>query len=131
VMVSLSVPNKELGKDIAMHIAASKPIAIDAEDLPADLLVGEEEIYKAQFATSGKPPEIIAKMVGGRLQKFISESVLLRQPFIKDPDICVNDLLKKANAKVISFVRYEVGEGIEKKSADFASEVMAQVEGKK
>jgi elongation factor Ts len=130
-LVKLSVDNKDLGKDIAMHIVASKPLAISPEDLPQDLLAKEKEIYLAQVRDSGKPPQIMEKMVEGKLQKFISEMTLTKQPFVKDPDTTVGALLQKAGAKVLEFVRFEVGEGIEKEQCDFASEVMAQVEGKK
>ncbi|EKE01617.1 MAG: hypothetical protein ACD_21C00090G0023 [uncultured bacterium] len=131
VLVDLSTVNAELGKDIAMHIAASKPIAVLPEELPQDLLNKEKEICLAQVQTSGKPPEILEKMVTGRMQKFINESTLIKQPFVKNPDIAVSELLQQANAKVLSFVRFEVGEGIEKKDVDFASEVKAQVESQK
>ena len=123
VLVELSVVNSDLGKDISMHIAASKPIAVLPEGLPQDLLNKEKEICLAQVQASGKPPEIIEKMIVGRMQKFVSESTLIKQPFVKNPDITVADLLKQANAKVLSFVRFEVGEGIEKKETDFATEV--------
>lgn len=131
VLVALSAANPEVGKDVAMHIAASKPTAIKAEDLPQDLLAKEKEIYLAQVKDSGKPAAILEKMVTGRLQKFISESTLLSQPFVKNPDITVGALLQQAGITVSAFTRYEVGEGIEKKETDFAAEVMAQVEGKK
>jgi len=130
VIVSLSVASKELGKDIAMHIAASKPMAITPDELPQELLAKEKEIYLAQVKDSGKPEAIIEKMVSGRLQKFINESVLLQQPFVKDPDTTIVALLQRQSAKVEAFVRYEVGEGIEKKETDFAEEVKAQVAGK-
>lgn len=131
VMVALTAANAEVGKDVAMHIAASKPTAIKAEDLPQDLIAKEKEIYLAQVKDSGKPAAILEKMVSGRLQKFISESTLLTQPFVKNPDITVGALVKQAGADITAFVRFEVGEGIEKKETDFAAEVMAQVEGKK
>lgn len=130
VLLSLSTADQELGKDIAMHIAASKPLTISPEELSQELLAKEKEIYLAQVQDSGKPKEIMEKMVTGRLQKFINESTLLNQPFVKDPEIKISSLLKKANAKILAFTRFEVGEGIEKKSVDFAREVMAQVEGK-
>lgn len=115
VLVELSNGNPELAKDVSMHIAASKPIAIAQENLPQDLLDKEKEIYLAQVQASGKPPEILEKMIAGRMQKFINESVLIKQPFVKNPDISVNDLLKQANARVLSFTRFEVGEGVENK----------------
>ena len=123
VLVELSAASSELGKDISMHIAASKPIAVLPEELPQDLLNKEKEICLAQVQASGKPPEIIEKMIVGRMQKFISESTLIKQPFVKNPDITVADLLKQTNAKALSFARFEVGEGIEKRKADFAAEV--------
>lgn len=127
VLVGLTVADPALGKDLAMHIAASKPQAIAAENLAQDLLTKEKEIYAAQFQTSGKPKEIIEKMVVGRLQKFISENTLLGQSFVKDPNISIAELLKRAHAQVIAFERFEVGEGIERKTADFAAEVQATV----
>lgn len=113
----------DLAKDIAMHIAANKPIAVTAAELPQELLDKEKEICLAQVATSGKPAEIVEKMVTGRMQKFISELTLLTQPFVKDPNITITDLLKQHGASVVSFTRFEVGEGIEKKESDFAAEV--------
>jgi elongation factor Ts len=129
VVVDLEGGNDELGKDIAMHIAASKPICVDETGVSQDLIAKEKEIYAAQAQESGKPAEIIEKMVLGRVQKFLKEVTLLGQPFVKDQDQTVDKLLKAAKAKVASFVRYEVGEGIEKKSENFAEEVMAQVKG--
>lgn len=117
----------DVAKDIAMHIAANKPIAVRAEELPQDLLDKEKEICLAQVATSGKPAEILEKMVTGRMQKFISELTLLTQPFVKDPNITVADLLKQSGADVVSFTRFEVGEGIEKKENDFAAEVASLI----
>ncbi|MEI8054860.1 MAG: translation elongation factor Ts [bacterium] len=114
VLVELSAASPEFGKDISMHIAASKPIVVLPEELPQDLLNKEKEICLAQVQTSGKPPEIIEKMIAGRMQKFISESTLVEQLFVKNPDITVADLLKQANAKALSFARFEVGEGIER-----------------
>lgn len=127
VMVKLTSNNLELGKDIAMHIAASRPEAISPDDLPADVIAKEKEIFMAQAAQSGKPAEIIEKMVVGRIKKFVGEVSLTGQPFVKDPSMTVGDLLKQHNAVVTDFVRFEVGEGIEKEEADFAAEVMAQV----
>jgi elongation factor Ts len=129
VVVDLEGGSDELGKDIAMHIAASKPICVDESGVSQDLIAKEKEIYTAQAQDSGKPAEIIEKMVMGRVQKYLKEVTLLGQPFVKDPDQTVDKLLKSANAKVASFVRYEVGEGLEKKSENFAEEVMAQVKG--
>jgi elongation factor Ts len=129
VLVELQKPDSELAKDIAMHIAASKPVAISEQDVPADILEREKEIYSAQAAESGKPADIIEKMVNGRLRKHIAEITLQGQPFVKDPDISVGKLLKDAGNEVKSFYRFEVGEGIEKKDENFAEEVMAQVRG--
>lgn len=131
VLVGLSIVNPELGKDLAMHIAACKPLAILPEELPHELLQKEKEIYMAELQGSGKPQEILEKIVTGRLQKFVSEMALVKQPFVKNPDITIENLLKGGNAKILSFVRFEVGAGIEKKVADFAAEVKAQTEAKK
>ncbi|OUV63455.1 MAG: translation elongation factor Ts [Gammaproteobacteria bacterium TMED119] len=127
VMVEMDNGTDELCKDIAMHIAASKPACVDESNVPAQLLQQEKDIFTAQAEDSGKPAEIIEKMVQGRLKKFLGEITLLGQPFVKDPDKSVEKLLAENAAKVISFQRYEVGEGIEKKSENFAEEVMAQV----
>lgn len=129
VMVQLNVDNVELGKDIAMHIAASAPQAINPDDVSKELVDKEREIFSAQAEASGKPPEIIEKMIDGRINKFLSEVCLLGQPFVKDPSKTVGTLLKGENAKVLSFQRFEVGEGIEKAEDNFAEEVMAQVRG--
>jgi len=129
VVVDVEGGSDELGKDIAMHIAASKPICVDESGVSQDVIAKEKEIYTAQAQDSGKPAEIIEKMVMGRVQKFLKEVTLVGQPFVKDPDQTVEKLLKAANAKVASFVRYEVGEGLEKKSENFAEEVMAQAKG--
>src|SRR3569623_1953019 len=118
-----------LAKDIAMHVAASKPVAVGPQDVSADVIAKEKEIYVAQAADSGKPAEIVEKMVMGRVRKFLSEITLLGQPFVKNPDQTVEQLLKEKGASVSGFVRYEVGEGIEKKVDNFAEEVMAQVRG--
>ena len=131
VLLGLSVVNSELGKDIAMHVAACKPIALSPEEFPRALLEKEKEIYLAQLRDSGKPAEILQKIVAGKIQKLISESVLIKQPFVKDPDATVENLLQKFNAGVLGFERFEVGEGIEKKETDFATEVKAQVDSKK
>lgn len=127
VLVELSAASLELGKDISMHIAASRPLAVLPEELPQDLLNKEKEICLAQVQTSGKPPEILEKMIVGRMQKFINESTLVKQPFVKNPDVTVADLLKQAGAQVLSFTRFEVGEGIEKKETDFAAEVKGMI----
>lgn len=129
VMVELRGGNEVLGKDIAMHIAASNPICVAADDVPADLLAKEREIYRAQVLDSGKPADIVEKIVDGRMRKYLGEVTLLGQPFVKDPEITVGKLLDQAKAEAIRFQRFEVGEGIEKKAVDFAEEVMAQVRG--
>lgn len=126
VEFSSMCPN-DVAKDIAMHIAANKPIAVRAEELPQELLDKEKEICLAQVAESGKPAEILEKMVTGRMQKFISELTLLTQPFVKDPNIIVAALLKQNGVDVVSFTRFEVGEGIEKKENDFAAEVASLI----
>ena len=127
VMVELEGGDAELGKDIAMHIAASKPACVSEADVDAATLDKEREIFSAQAAESGKPDNIIEKMVEGRIKKFLKEVTLLGQPFVKDPDQTVEQLLKSKNASVKRFVRFEVGEGIEKKEENFADEVMAQI----
>ena len=127
VMVELENGSDDLAKDIAMHVAASKPVCVDESGVPAETLQKEKEIFIAQAEGSGKPAEIIEKMVQGRLKKFLGEITLLGQPFVKDPDKSVEKLLQEKSASVISFIRYEVGEGVEKKSENFAEEVMAQV----
>ena len=126
VLVKLASGSESLAKDIAMHIAASKPVCVSADQVPAQLLDKEREIYRAQAAESGKPAEIMEKMVDGRIRKYLNEVTLLGQAFVKDPDQTVEKLLASADAQVQAFVRYEVGEGIEKKEDDFVSEVMAQ-----
>lgn len=129
VLVEMEGGDLELCRDIAMHIAASKPEFIKPEDVSADLVAKEKEIYKAQAEESGKPDEIITKMVEGRISKYLNEITLVGQSFVKDPDTKVGKLLDKANAKVNRFARFEVGEGIEKRDEDFAAEVMSQVKG--
>ncbi len=116
-----------LARDIAMHIAASKPLVVSPSDVPSDTVAKEKEIYMAQAAGSGKSQDILEKMVAGKLKKYLDEVSLLGQPFIKDPDTTVGNLLTKNRAKVISFTRFEVGEGIEKEEEDFVEAVMAQV----
>mgnify|MGYP000109027147 CR=1 FL=1 len=127
VAVVLKGGDEALGKDIAMHIAASRPICVSEADVPAEVLDKEKEIFIAQAQDSGKPMSIIEKMVEGRMRKYLAEVTLLGQAFVKDSDQTIAQLLKSAGAEVVSFLRYEVGEGIEKKQEDFAAEVMAQV----
>ena len=127
VMVDYTGGDETLGKDLAMHIAASKPVCVSGEQISPDLLARERAIYSAQAAESGKPADIVAKMVDGRVAKYLAEVTLLGQPFVKDPDQTVGKLLASKSAQVNSFTLFVVGEGIEKKSGDFAAEVMAQV----
>jgi len=117
------------GKDIAMHVAASKPVCVDESGVPAEIVAKEREIFAAQAAASGKPANIVEKMVDGRIKKFLGEVTLLGQPFVKDPEQTVAALLKSKGCQVRRFVRFEVGEGIEKAESNFAEEVMAQVRG--
>jgi elongation factor Ts len=126
-MVSLQGGNDDLARDIAMHVAATNPVCTDEGGVPADMLERERRIFAEQAAESGKPPEIVEKMVVGRVNKFLKEITLVGQPFVKDPDITVAKLLENAGASVTGFVRYEVGEGIEKKEDNFVEEVMSQV----
>ena len=126
-LVSMSGGSAELARDVAMHIAATNPVCVDEEGVPADALERERRIFVEQAAASGKPPEIVEKMVTGRVAKFLKEITLLGQPFVKDPDVSVGQLLKSADATVNSFVRFEVGEGIEKKQENFAEEVLSQI----
>lgn len=129
VVVELEGGDSALARDIAMHIAASNPVCIAEEDVPAELLEKEKELLMAEAADSGKPADIIDKMVQGRIRKYLAEVTLVGQPFVKDPDQTVAQLLKGAGASVTAFHRLEVGEGIEKKVENFADEVMAQVRG--
>jgi len=129
VLVELQGGDTELARDIAMHIAASKPQCVNEADVSREIIEKEREIFSAQAETSGKPANIIEKMVDGRIRKFLAEITLVGQPFVKDPDQSVGQLLKSAGAGVIGFARMELGEGIEKKSENFADEVMAQVKG--
>src|SRR5450631_4025304 len=126
-LVALQGGDDSLARDIAMHVAAANPAYIDASDVPADMLTKEREILTEQTKGEKKPPDIIAKMVEGRLRKFLAEITLMGQPFVKDEDTTVEKLVKKAGAKVLMFARYEVGAGIEKKQDDFVREVMDQV----
>lgn len=129
VLIALQGGDEALARDVAMHIAAVNPMVVRAEDVPEDVLAKESEIYSAQARESGKPEEIIEKMIQGRLRKFIAEVTLLEQPFVKDPDTTIGALLKQSDADVVSFLRFEVGEGIEKEEDDFAAEVAAQLAG--
>jgi elongation factor Ts len=125
VMVDSTGGDEQLGKDIAMHIAASKPVCVSKDQVPAELLENERKIFSAQAAESGKPADIIAKMVDGRIAKYLAEVTLMGQPFVKDPDQTVEKLLASKKASVSAFTMYVVGEGIEKKVVDYAAEVAA------
>ena len=129
VVVEVEGGDQELAKDIAMHIAASKPLYIDESNVTKEVLDKEREIYMVQAQESGKPLDIIEKIVNGRIKKYIKEITLLGQSFVKDPDQSIEKILKLSEAKVLSFIRYEVGEGIEKRSDNFAEEVMSQAKG--
>jgi elongation factor Ts len=131
-VVALEGGDETLGRDLAMHVAAINPQYLSVDEVPADFLAKEREIEmaKAEAEAQGKKPrEIIAKMVEGRLRKSLAELTLLGQPFVRDPEVTVEKLLQKSNARVLRYVRYEVGAGIEKKQENFAEEVMAQVRG--
>ncbi len=128
-VVALEGGDEELARDIAMHVAAINPVCVDESQVPAETLERERRIFSEQAEASGKPADIIEKMVTGRVAKFLKEITLLGQPFVKDPEVSVGKLLKGAGASVTSFVRFEVGEGIEKKEDNFVEEVMAQVKG--
>jgi elongation factor Ts len=129
VLVEVEGGDAAFAKDIAMHIAASNPECVDEKGVPQEILDKEKEIFSAQAEASGKPADIIEKMVQGRIRKFLGEITLLGQPFVKDPDQTVGQLLKAGGTTVTGFTRFELGEGIEKKTENFAEEVMAQVQG--
>jgi elongation factor Ts len=129
-MVGLNGGNDELAKDLAMHVAANRPQAVSADELSQELLDKERDIVATQAKDSGKPDNIIEKMIEGRMAKFVNEISLLGQPFVKDPDVTVEKLVKQAGATVEGFAFFEVGEGIEKAEDNFAEEVMAQARGK-
>ena len=129
VLVEITTGDVELAKDIAMHIAASNPISLDAASLPQDFLDKENEIHRAKAEQSGKPANIIEKMVEGAMKKLFGEVTLKGQSFVKNPDITVEQLLKEKGADVVQFTRFELGEGIEKEESDFVAEVMAQAKG--
>ena len=128
-LTALEGGTASLAHDLAMHVAASNPRYLSAEQVPAAVVAKEREILTSQAQGEGKPPEIVAKMVEGRLRKVLGEITLAGQPFVKDPDVTVEKLLKGAGARVLAFERFEVGAGIEKKQDDFVAEVMAQVKG--
>jgi elongation factor Ts len=127
VLVALSGGDQDLAKDVSMHVAAVNPQVVSPADMPEEAIAKEKEIYTAQAQESGKPAEIIEKMIGGRLKKFLAENSLIEQAFVKDPDVTVGKLVSAAGASVVSFVRFEVGEGIEVVTMDFADEVAAQL----
>ncbi len=129
VLSVLEGGDEALAKDVAMHVAATRPECVSEEQLDPELLEREKAIFVEQARESGKPDNIIEKMIGGRMKKFVNEVTLYGQAFVKDPDTTVGALTKANNAKVISFIRYEVGEGIEKKEENFADEVAAQMKG--
>ena len=129
VLVALTGGDSDLAKDVAMHVAAVNPQVVSPDDMPAETIAKEKEIYTAQAADSGKPPEIVEKMIGGRIKKFLAENSLLEQAFVKDPDVTVGKLVAGAGAGVVSFTRFEVGEGIVVDKVDFAEEVAAQLQG--
>ena len=133
VLVCLKGGNPELARDIAMHVAASNPAVLNPTDISDELIAKEKEIFLQLNADkiAGKPENIVENMVKGRISKFLAEASLVEQPFVKDPEIKVGALAKKAGAEIVSFVRYEVGEGIEKAEVDFAAEVAAQVAASK
>ena len=128
-IVSLDGGDAALASDIAMHAAATDPMAISPTDIPEDIIEKEKEIFQAQSEDSGKPPEIIEKMIAGKVSKFLSEVSLTEQDFVKDPNTKISQLLSNNNATIKNFIRYEVGEGIEVEKVDFATEVMSQIEG--
>jgi elongation factor Ts len=128
-LVSVRGGAAALAHDLAMHVAASNPRYLSAAQVPAEVVAKEREILTQQAQGEGKPPEIVAKMVEGRLRKALGELTLTGQPFVKDPDLSIEKLLKEHKAEVLSFERFEVGAGIEKKQDDFVAEVMAQVKG--
>lgn len=131
VVAILTGGDEELAKDIAMHVAAASPQYVKPTDVPADVVEKEKQIQVEIAVQSGKPADIAEKMVAGRMKKFTGEISLTGQPFVKDPSVSVGDLLKSKGADVVNFVRFEVGEGIEKKTEDFAAEVAAQMEAAK
>ena len=127
MLVHLQGGDEALGRDLAMHIAAANPQVVTPADAGQDILDKEREIYTAQAAESGKPADIVAKMVEGRVKKFLAEISLTEQAFVKDSDLKISALLKQHDAEVLAFARYEVGEGIDKEEVDFAAEVAQQL----
>ena len=129
VLVELRGGDQDLARDVAMHVAAVNPQVVSPDDMPEDVLEKERDIFTAQAQESGKPAEIIEKMIGGRKKKYLAENSLTEQAFVKDPDTTVGKLVSAAGAAVVAFARYEVGEGIEVEKVDFADEVAAQLKG--
>ena len=129
VLVELRGGDQDLARDVAMHVAAVNPQVVSPDDMPEEVLNKEREIFTAQAQDSGKPAEIIEKMIGGRIKKYLAENSLTEQAFVKDPDVTVGKLVKAAGAEIAAFARYEVGEGIEVEKVDFADEVAAQLKG--
>jgi elongation factor Ts len=129
VLVETKGGDQDLARDIAMHVAAVNPQVVSPADMPEELVQKEREIYTAQAQESGKPAEIIEKMIDGRIRKFLSENSLTEQAFVKDPETTVGKLAKGAGAEIVGFSRFEVGEGIEVEKVDFADEVAAQLKG--
>jgi len=129
VLVHTRGGRDDLGRDVAMHVAHGKPLCVDKNEVPQELIAKERVVAEAQAKESGKPANIIDKIVDGKIQKYLNEVTLLGQPFVKDPDQSIAQLLKSEGAEVLGFVRFEVGEGIEKKTEDFVAEVMAQAKG--
>lgn len=130
-VVELSAGNADLAKDVAMHVTAVNPQVVNPSDMPEAVVEKEKDIIKAQPDMAGKPDAIVEKMMTGRINKFLKENSVVEQAFVKDPEITVGQLVKKADAQIKQFVRYEVGEGIEKVEEDFAAEVAAQVAASK
>lgn len=128
-LVGLNTDNLELAKDLAMHVTASNPLTLSPNDVSEELIAKEKEIFMAQSMDSGKSVEIVEKMIAGRIKKFVNEISLMGQPFVKDSNKTVEELVKAAKAEVLTFARFEVGEGIEKVQEDFAEAVMAQISG--
>jgi len=129
VLVELKGGDQDLARDVAMHVAAVNPQVVSPEQMPEEVITKEREIFTAQAQDSGKPAEIIEKMIDGRIRKFLAENSLTEQAFVKDPETTVGKLVKAAGAEIISFSRFEVGEGIEVAKVDFADEVAAQLKG--
>jgi len=128
-LIALSGGDDELGRDLAMHVTAINPMVVSGDDVSADIVEKERAIYTAQAQDSGKPADIVAKMVDGRVRKYLAEVSLLEQPFVKDANVRVGQLLTQKKARCTGFIRFEVGEGIDKVEKDFAAEVAAQVRG--